>query len=106
LPETNTGWIEASGVVVVRGGVTVLDDVLEEPDEPRCAAANCASKTMPTAAHVLKREEPRRIAPSFELAGQAAEFLDGDARDPTRRDATREMMADKRNRTPFGSACV
>jgi hypothetical protein len=75
LPETNTGWVEESGVVVVRGGTTALDDVPEEPDEPRCAAANCASKTMPTAAYVLKREELKPIATSFGLARQAGDFL-------------------------------
>jgi hypothetical protein len=84
LPETNTGWVEESGVVVVRGGATVLDDVPEEPDEPRCAAANCASKIMPTAAYVLKREELRSIAASFGLARQAGEFIDGNEREPTR----------------------
>jgi hypothetical protein len=105
LPETNTGWVEESGVVVVRGGVTDLDPVPEEPVEPRCAMANCASKTMPMAAHVLKREELRPIAPSFGLARQAAEFLNGNER-AIRPDRPARDGTDKGNRTPFGFARV
>src|SRR6478672_1607379 len=104
LPEMKTGWSEESGVVDVRGGVTVLDDVPEEPDEPRCAAANCASRIMPTAANVLNREELRPIAPSFGLPGQAAEFLKA-TNGAIRRHATPEMVR-QINRTPFGFARV
>src|SRR5215470_1040082 len=65
LPETNTGWIVASGAVLVREGVVVLDVVFVFPVELRCAVAARGNAAMPIQSQALKREEPKIIEPSI-----------------------------------------
>jgi ABC-type transport system involved in cytochrome c biogenesis permease component len=57
LPEINTGWSEASGVVGVREGALLRDVLLLPLLLPRCAGAAVASHTMTINVQALKKEE-------------------------------------------------
>src|SRR5437588_2363747 len=75
LPEINTGCREGSGVLGVREGTLVRDELLLPVPPPRCATATVATVAMPIKIQALKQEELPVIASSIIYFSMALERM-------------------------------